>query len=1218
MDRIGPTLLPVLLAATLIAADEPPKPVSFREQVAPILVKSCLGCHNTKKAAGGLDISTFALLKKGGKAGGDSILVAGDPDASELIEVVRPDASPRMPYKQPPLGDGAIQTLERWVKEGAKFDGPSETETPIASLYDPLKGLPAVPLKSPASDAVTSLAFSPDGTILAAAEGRRVGLYDAATGKPVATLDDHPGPLTTVAITPDGATLLALGGRPGMFGSITAWDLASKSKRYELKGHSDTILGASLSPDGATLATASYDRMVLLWDLGKRAEIRTLKDHTDAVYAVAFSPDGKQLATAGADRTVKLWDVATGVRKKTLSDATAELYAVTFDRSGELVLAAGVDRSIRSWRARDEAAPLLRSVFAHDGPVLRLVVSSDGKTLVSCGEDKDVKLWDLPELKARAALSGQSDWPQGLAIAPSGKSLAVGRYDGSLALFDAASAKLALDLKPASSSRPMPAKPELVRNATLSAPSPQGAPRGTTRRVTLNGIGVGLATRLIFAEPGLSGALLPAAKPDPNRLEVELTIARDARVGNHLLTVATPLGIPAFQPFAVSPYAESPEVEPDDDASKVKAIALPATLIGTIDKPGDVDHFRFHSKAGESLVFEVVAKSLGSGLLASLAVLDAEGKTLAEAAPPDGVTDPVLTVTVPREGEVVLRVADADYAGSGNHFYRINTASAPYLTDAYPLGVQAGEATTVRVEGLNLRGTEDVSMHPPADARAGQIREVPVRWPDGVSPINRRTVVVAEGPQRSEGASDANDRPEGAEPIGIPGGFSGRIGHEGDVDFIRFDAKKGQRLIVEIFGRRLGSPLDSVIEILDAKGNPVPRAVLRPIDQTEVAFRDHTSSASGIRLTRWNNLAINDFLLFGRELTRIKALPRNPDDDCQMWTAQGTRSAFLETTPEHHPMSQPIYKVEIHPPGSVFPAGGVPATTVNYRNDDGGAGLQKDSRLTFDPPADGAYLVRVEDVRGLGGHPYGYHLVVRKPRPDFTFALSTNNPNVPRGGTTLLTASIARLDGFDATVDVELEGLPAGVTATNGRIEAGEESTLVALSADASAPIYSAPTWSAVARALAPGHSASAHDEMVRKLDPGGSAGGWITVTPEPNLKVIATPRRVTIRPGQQVTMSLKVERGPAFKGRVPIDVRNLPQGVRVLNIGLNGVLVTESQVERTVTIYADPWVKAMERPFFAVGKAEAAGTEHSSLPISLVVSPGPAAPGLSSTSARP
>ena len=85
---------------------------------------------------------------------------------------------------------------------------------------------------------------------------------------------------------------------------------------------------------------------------------------------------------------------------------------------------------------------------------------------------------------------------------------------------------------------------------------------------------------------------------------------------------------------------------------------------------------------------------------------------------------------------------------------------------------------------------------------------------------------------------------------------------------------------------------------------------------------------------------------------------------------------MLETTPEQHPMLQPMYKIEIHPPGTKFPAGGVATTTLTYENDDGGPSYSKDS-LTFTSPADGDYLVRVADVRGLGGDDFGYHLVLR-------------------------------------------------------------------------------------------------------------------------------------------------------------------------------------------------------------------------------------------------
>ena len=89
-------------------------------------------------------MSTFALLKEGGKGGGTDILEPGDPGASGLVESVKEGASPRMPYKRPPLTGREIRTLERWVEQGAKFDGPSEAETAVASLVDPLKGLPKV------------------------------------------------------------------------------------------------------------------------------------------------------------------------------------------------------------------------------------------------------------------------------------------------------------------------------------------------------------------------------------------------------------------------------------------------------------------------------------------------------------------------------------------------------------------------------------------------------------------------------------------------------------------------------------------------------------------------------------------------------------------------------------------------------------------------------------------------------------------------------------------------------------------------------------------------------------------------------------------------------------------------------------------------------------------------------------------------------------------
>src|SRR5579875_232514 len=165
-SRLGPAIFATVgiawacaLAAPVVLARSAPEAdrISFTRQVAPILVRRCLACHNDRKASGGLSLATFAALRRGGKELGDAILEPGDPESSYLIESIRPGAPIRMPYQQPPLPSDEIAVLTRWVKEGASFDGPSATETPLAALADVVSGLPKVPLKAPTADPVTAL-----------------------------------------------------------------------------------------------------------------------------------------------------------------------------------------------------------------------------------------------------------------------------------------------------------------------------------------------------------------------------------------------------------------------------------------------------------------------------------------------------------------------------------------------------------------------------------------------------------------------------------------------------------------------------------------------------------------------------------------------------------------------------------------------------------------------------------------------------------------------------------------------------------------------------------------------------------------------------------------------------------------------------------------------------------------------------------------------------
>ncbi len=110
--------LAVLFAPMASAQD---KPVSYTKDIVPIIKASCEKCHNPKKAKGKLDMTTYALFKKGGKEG--QPWVDGDPDKSMIIKMVS-GKEPEMPEEGDPLKPEQIALLSRWIKEGAKDDTP--------------------------------------------------------------------------------------------------------------------------------------------------------------------------------------------------------------------------------------------------------------------------------------------------------------------------------------------------------------------------------------------------------------------------------------------------------------------------------------------------------------------------------------------------------------------------------------------------------------------------------------------------------------------------------------------------------------------------------------------------------------------------------------------------------------------------------------------------------------------------------------------------------------------------------------------------------------------------------------------------------------------------------------------------------------------------------------------------------------------------------------
>jgi hypothetical protein len=468
--------------------------------------------------------------------------------------------------------------------------------------------------------------------------------------------------------------------------------------------------------------------------------------------------------------------------------------------------------------------------------------------------------------------------------------------------------------------------------------------------------------------------------------------------------------------------------------------------------------------------------------------------------------------------------------------------------------------------------------------------------------VSAPRLAIGEDPEVDE--AEPNNDLLHAQRISVPVTVNGRIAGDSrapDADEFRFRARRGQPLIIEVAARRLGSPLDSMIEVLDSRGRPIERATLRPVAETSLVLSNRDSNSGGFRVQSWTDLAPNDYIVAGRELLQITRVPEGPDEDVSFRSLRGSRIGLMDTTPEAHSIGSSIYKVQIAPPGRSFPPNGMPLFQLYYQNDDGGPLYGKDSHLTFDPPADGEYIVRVTDVRGQQGPDYAYRLSIHPPRPDYKLTLSPEHPNVQRGSSVPITVGIERYDGFNGPVDVRLEGLPAGVTAAPGTIAAGADSALLTLAASPTAVTPSLPVPSPI-RLI--GRTTIAGKEVVRAVDPENGVR-LLTVLPEPDIQVATDVHRVTLRPGEKAEIEVRVERRNGFKGRVPIDVRNLPFGVAVRYVGLNGVLITEQQTSRRFVISAEPWAKPQTRPFFAVGRVESEpATEVGSEPIMLTVEP--------------
>ncbi|MFH9012963.1 hypothetical protein ACH4C6_16425 [Streptomyces sp. NPDC017943] len=219
-----------------------------------------------------------------------------------------------------------------------------------------------------------------------------------------------------------------------------------------LSGHTGAVYLTTFSPDGQTLATASYDRTVRLWNVAdpQRPEAlgEPLTGHTSWVSSAVFSPDGRTLASASDDGTIRLWDVTDPSRPeplgKPLTGHDGTIYLIAFSPDGRTLASASDDRTVRLWDMTDPRRPRARGapLTGHTAAVRSVTFSPDGRTLAAGGDDGTIRLWDTtdpgrPEPAGRP-LTGHTSTVHSVAFSPGGRTLASGGEDGTVRLWNMA------------------------------------------------------------------------------------------------------------------------------------------------------------------------------------------------------------------------------------------------------------------------------------------------------------------------------------------------------------------------------------------------------------------------------------------------------------------------------------------------------------------------------------------------------------------------------------------------------------------------------------------------------------------------------------------------------------------------------------------------------------------------------------------------------------
>jgi hypothetical protein len=710
----------------------------------------------------------------------------------------------------------------------------------------------------------------------------------------------------------------------------------------------------------------------------------------------------------------------------------------------------------------------------------------------------------------------------------------------------------------------------------LGSTTPPGGQRGTEISVTFSGSRLANSPEIVFSDPGIKVVKIDAVKT--NSIKATLLISKDCELGEHQLRVRTAGGVSELRTFWVSAYPNLSEIEPNNERVKSHQITLGTTINGTAGGD-DTDLFRVEAKKGQRISAEVEAIRLGRAMLdAYLAIRDGEGKILASA---DDTTllmqDAFVSIIAPKTGAYYIEMRDGTYSGNESA-YRLHIGSFPRPETVFPLGGPAGEKTAFKFLGVAGGDfSKEITLPGKPDDKFGAF---PSQVED-IAPSPNWIRVSAFG---NESESEPNDGKESPTPYygKLPIALNGIISKKEDVDWFKFTAKKGQALDITVFARRLRSPLDSAIEIYDAKGARLEGNDDAGSPDSAVKFNPPADGEYLLRIRDQYKNGGEEFA-YRIEITQqqpsvVMSIPQVARNDSQsrqfIMVPRGGRFATMMSAKRGNFAGDLNYAAKDLPAGVKLIADTLP-------------GKQELQPLVFeaasDAPITGKFVEMVaqptdaskpvssefrHDVEFVAGPNNTYYYTTREDQlyvavtEAAPFSLSIEEPKAPLVSFGALDIKVvAERRGYDGPINVRMMWNPPGVgSLPDITIGKGSNSAIYQLNAKAEVE----PRKWKIAMIAASG-------SFERNGGGGDRSGNAVYVssqlatleTAEPF--VIGTVAPLIVSPGQEAKLVCKLDQKKPFEGKARVHVLGLPE-----KITASEAFITSADKEVTIKLKVD------------------------------------------------